>query len=150
MRHSCKPARFPIGCPPRQPSSPLRYALGFTLIEMMIVIAIISILVGVGVGMYEQSLRRARESVLAQDLRTMREAIDNFTMDKQQAPQSLQDLVEGHYLRQVPVDPITRQADWVPHYGETVISPDQTGTGIDDVQSASDRIASDGRPYNTW
>lgn len=123
---------------------------GFTLIEMMIVIAIIMILVGIGVGLYQNSLQRARESVLKTDLQTMREAIDNFTMDKQQAPQSLQDLVDGHYLRQVPVDPITRQSDWVLHYGDTVISPDQTGSGVDDVHSASDQTSSEGTPYSSW
>ena len=123
---------------------------GFTLIELMIVISIILILVGIAAGMYQQSIRRARESVLKTDLQTMRNAIDNFTMDKLQAPQSLQDLADAHYIRDIPVDPITNQRDWVPHFGDTLISPEQTGTGLDDVHSNSDQIGSDGTAYNTW
>ena len=123
---------------------------GFTLIELMIVISIILILVGIAAGMYQQSIRRARESVLKQDLQTMRNAIDNFTMDKLQAPQSLQDLADAHYLRDIPIDPFTNQRDWVAHFGDTLISPEQTGTGLDDVHSNSDQIGSDGTPYNTW
>jgi general secretion pathway protein G len=123
---------------------------GFTLIELMIVIAIIVILVGMAAGMYNKTVQHARESVLRKDLQTMREAIDNYTMDKQQAPQSLQDLVDAGYLRSVPIDPIDQQNDWVPHMSDQVITPDQTGTGIDDVHSGSDQNGSDGTPYNTW
>jgi len=123
---------------------------GFTLIELMIVISIILILVGIAAGMYQQSIRRAREAVLKQDLQTMRTAIDNYTMDKLQAPQSLQDLADAHYLRELPIDPFTQQRDWVAHFGDTLISPEQTGTGVDDVHSNSDQIGSDGTPYNTW
>jgi general secretion pathway protein G len=123
---------------------------GFTLIEMLIVISIIFILMGMAAGMYSRSIQHAREAVLKKDLQTLREAIDNYTLDKQQAPQSLQDLVDGHYLRQVPMDPVTHKDDWVPHYGDTVMSPDQTGTGIDDIHSSSEQISSDGTPYNTW
>jgi len=125
-------------------------AVGFTLIELMIVISIILILVSIGIGMYQRSIQGARESVLKEDLQTMRQAIDNYTLDKQQAPQSLQDLVDGHYLRSVPVDPICRQ-EWVLHFSDTVISPDQSGSGIDDVHSACDGTGlSDPTPYNTW
>jgi general secretion pathway protein G len=123
---------------------------GFTLIELMIVIAIIIILVGMAAGMYSKTVQHARESVLRKDLQTMREAIDNFTLDKQQAPQSLQDLVDAGYLRSVPVDPISQQNDWVLHYSDTVITPDQSGTGVDDVHSGSDQMGADGTPYNTW
>ena len=123
---------------------------GFTLIELMIVISIILILVGIAAGMYQQSIRKARESVLKQDLQTMRAAIDNYTMDKLQAPQSLQDLADAHYLRELPIDPFTQQRDWVAHFGDTLMTPDQTGTGVDDVHSNSDQIGSDGTPYNTW
>jgi general secretion pathway protein G len=123
---------------------------GFTLMELMIVLAIIVILVGMAAGIYTKTVQHARESVLKKDLQTMREAIDNYTLDKQQAPQSLQDLVDGHYLRQVPIDPINQQNDWVLHYGDAVLSPDQTGTGVDDVHSGSDQISSDGTAYSTW
>ena len=123
---------------------------GFTLIELMIVISIIMILVGIAAGMYQQSIRRAREAVLKQDLQTMRTAIDNYTMDKLQAPQALNDLADAHYLRELPIDPFTQQRDWVAHFGDTVISPEQTGTGVDDVHSNSDQTGSDGTPYNTW
>jgi general secretion pathway protein G len=123
---------------------------GFTLIELMIVIAIIAILVGMAAGIYTKTVQHARESVLKKDLQTMREAIDNYTLDKQQAPQSLQDLVDAHYLRQVPVDPVNQQDDWVLHYGDMVLSADQTSTGVDDVHSGSDQVGTDGTPYNNW
>lgn len=122
---------------------------GFTLIELMIVISIILILIGMAVGMYQRSIQHAREAVLKKDLQTMREAIDSYTLDKQQAPQSLQDLVDGRYLRQIPVDPVCRQ-DWVLHYSDTVLSPDQTGTGVDDVHSSCEQNSSDGSSYTTW
>ncbi len=127
-----------------------RGARGFTLIELMIVISIIVILVGIAAGMYQASVRKARESVLKTDLQTMRNAIDNYTMDKLQAPQSLQDLADSHYLRELPIDPFTQQRDWVAHFGDTVMSPEQTGVGVDDLHSNSDQIGSDGTPYNTW
>jgi general secretion pathway protein G len=123
---------------------------GFTLIELMIVVSIILILIGMAVGMYQTSLKHARETVLRKDLQTMREAIDNYTLDKQQAPQSLQDLVDAHYLRNIPNDPMTNSPDWVVHTSDTVISADQTGTGIDDVHSGSEAASTDGTAYNTW
>jgi general secretion pathway protein G len=122
---------------------------GFTLLELMIVVSIIMILMGMAVGIYTRQLQHAKEAVLKKDLQTMREAIDGYTLDKQQAPQSLQDLVDQHYLRSLPADPVCH-AEWVPHYGDTVMSPDQTGTGIDDVHSGCDGTASDGSAYNTW
>ena len=127
-----------------------RGARGFTLIELMIVMTIISILVGMATIIYDQTVKRARESVLKQDLATLRQAIDNYTLDKQQAPQSLDDLVEAHYLREVPVDPVCRKNDWVVHMGDTVLSPDQTSTGVDDVHSGCEVTALDGTSYTTW
>jgi len=123
---------------------------GFTIIELMVVMLIISILIGIAAISYDKTVWRARESVLKQDLQTMRQAIDNYTLDKQQAPQSLDDLVDAHYLREVPMDPITRQKDWVTHVGDTVLSPEQSGSGLDDVHSNSEQIGSDGKPYNAW
>ncbi len=125
-------------------------ATGLTRIELMIVMTIISILVGMATIIYDQTVKRARESVLKQDLATLRQAIDNYTLDKQQAPQSLDDLVEAHYLREVPVDPVCRKNDWVPHIGDTVLSPDQTSTGVDDVHSGYEAMALDGTSYTTW
>lgn len=116
----------------------------------MIVVSIIIILIGMAAGMYQRSILHARESVLKKDLMTIREAIDNYTMDKAQAPQSLDDLVHGGYLRQIPIDPITQQPDWVTHVSETVLDPNQTGTGIDDVHAGNDMVSTDGTPYSSW
>ena len=127
-----------------------RGARGFTLIELMIVMMIISILIGMAAIIYDKTVKRARESVLRQDLQTMRQAIDNYTLDKQEAPQSLDDLVDAHYLREVPVDPVCNKKDWVPHIGDTVLSPDQTSTGVDDVHSGCETNGSDGTSYTTW
>lgn len=123
---------------------------GFTIIELMVVMLIISILIGIAAIAYDKTVMRARESVLKQDLQTMRQAIDNYTLDKQQAPQSLEDLVDAHYLREIPTDPISRQKDWVTHVGDMVLSPEQSGSGIDDVHSGSDQTGSDGKPYSNW
>ncbi len=123
---------------------------GFTLIELMIVITIILILLGIAAGRYTQSVHRAREAVLRQDLYELRKAIDNYTLDKQAAPQSLDDMVQAKYLHSVPIDPMTRQADWVPVFENVVLSPDQNSTGMTDVHSNSGEIALDGTAYNTW
>lgn len=116
----------------------------------MIVISIIVILIGMAAGMYQRTILHTRETVLKKDLMTMREAIDNYTLDKQQAPQSLDDLVQGGYLRQVPLDPITQQNDWVVNTSDKVMTPEQTGGGIDDVHAGTDMISSDGSAYSSW
>ncbi len=123
---------------------------GFTLIELMIVMLIMSILIGIAAIAYDKTVVKARESVLKQDLQTMRQAIDNYTMDKQQAPQSLEDLVDAHYLREIPIDPVSQQKDWVLHFGDTVLTAEQSGTGVDDVHSGSEVVGSNGEAYNTW
>jgi len=123
---------------------------GFTLIELLIVISIILILVGIAAGNYQRTIVRSRETVLKQDLVEMRKAIDNYTMDKQAAPQSLEDLVPD-YLRILPEDPITHAKDWVPEVESVVLSPDQAGTGITNVHSASDKVSPfEGTAYNSW
>jgi general secretion pathway protein G len=127
-----------------------RGARGFTILELMIVMMIISILIGMAAVAYDKTVKHSREAVLRQDLQTMRQAIDNYTLDKQQAPQSLDDLVEAHYLREVPIDPVCHQKDWVTHIGDTVLSPDQTSTGVDDVHSGCEQNGSDGTSYTTW
>ena len=108
---------------------------GFTLLEIMIVITIILILLTLAAGRYEKTVLRAKESALKQDLRVMRAAIDQYTLDKQTAPQSLEDLVSAGYLREIPTDPITRLKDWRVDVESVVISPEQQGTGITDVHS---------------
>ncbi len=125
---------------------------GFTLLEMMIVLAIIFILVGMAAGRYDRSIQRAKEATLKSDLKTMREAIEQFTLDNQAAPQSLEDLVSGKYkyLREIPTDPMTQKKDWRPVVEDVVLSPDQATTGITDVRSNSDKVSSEGTPYNAW
>jgi len=123
---------------------------GFTLIELLIVISIILILVGMAATNYRRTIIRANETVLKQDLVEMRKAIDNYTLDKQAAPQSLDELVPD-YLRSIPKDPITQTTDWVPDVEPVVLSPDQAGTGITNVHSASDKVSPfEGTAYNTW
>src|SRR5246500_690723 len=87
---------------------------GFTLIELMIVISLILILVSISIPAYNQSILRAKESVLKQDLFQLRSLISQYTLDKQKAPQSLDDLVQAGYIKQIPNDPTTGEADWEP------------------------------------
>lgn len=129
----------------------MRSPRGFTLIELMIVISIILILIAIAVPAYQQSVIRAKEAVLRQDLKTMRDQIDNYTMDKEKAPQSLQDLVDAGYLRSIPKDPFTGTSDtWQTESSDTLQSLDQTEPGITDVHSGSSATGSDGTAYNTW
>src|SRR5215470_16544080 len=127
-----------------------RREAGFTLLELMIVISIIFILIGMAVGQYGKTVQHAREAALHTDLQTMRQAIDNYTLDRLSPPQSLEDLRDAKYLREVPVDPITQAKDWVLEYGDTVLTPDQNGSGITDVHSASPANSLEGTAYNTW
>ena len=117
---------------------------------MVIVISIILILLSFAIPNYVQSVARAREAVLKDDLFTLRSTIDQYTMDKQQAPQSLDDLVSAGYLRSIPKDPTTNEANWVADQCETYMSIDQTQTGICDVHSASSGTSSEGTPYSSW
>ena len=124
---------------------------GFTLVELMIVMAIIGVLAVVAVPSYVGALRHAREAVLKEDLHILRYAIHSYTMDKQKAPQALDDLVQEGYLKTIPEDPMTRSTStWVTDSSDAMHSLDQTDPGIDDVHSGSQESGSDGQPYSTW
>lgn len=120
---------------------------GFTLLEMMVVMTIIVTIVSIAVPFYSSAIVRARESVLRSNLLTIRSVIDQYTYDKETPPQSLQDLVEEGYLREVPIDPITQSRDtW-----ELIIETGPTGeSGLFDVRSGSDETSLAGTPYNEW
>jgi general secretion pathway protein G len=128
-----------------------RKSAGFTLVELMIVMAIIMVLAVVAVPSYIAAMRAAREAVLKEDLHVLRTAIDSFTADKQKAPQSLDDLVTEGYLKNIPDDPMTRSKEtWVVEQNTDLHSVDQTDPGIDDVHSGSQEQGSNGQPYSTW
>ena len=128
-----------------------RQDAGFTLIALMIVMAIIGVLTLIAVPSYIQAVKHAREAVLKEDLQTIRAAIDSYTMDKQKAPQALDDLVQDGYLKVVPEDPMTRSnTTWVTDSSDSMHALDETDPGIDDVHSGSALAGSDGQPYNTW
>jgi general secretion pathway protein G len=124
---------------------------GFSLLELMIVLTIIMILASIAAGRYDRSVQRSREAVLKQDLYTMRQAIQQYTLDKQAAPASLDDLVSSKYIGQIPVDPITRAKDWHADSEDILLTPEQTSAGITDVHSASDAISPfENTAYSTW
>jgi general secretion pathway protein G len=124
---------------------------GFTMLELMVVMAIILILATIGAGQYQKSLLRAKEAALKHDLFVMRQAIDQYTLDKEQAPQSLDDLVSAGYMREIPVDPLTRRKEWNTISEEVLSTPEQTATGITDVHSTSDAVSPfENTAYSSW
>ena len=125
-------------------------SFGFTLIELMIVIAIMAILIAVAVPAYQSSVIRAREAVLRENLFQLRSLIQQYTLDKQKAPQALEDLISAGYLRKIPNDPITGQPDWTVDQEEVLDSVDQQEPGVSDVHSSSSATASDGTAYSSW
>ena len=128
-----------------------RGARGYTLIELIIVMAIISILLATAVPMYQKSLLRTKESLLKNNLFTLRTVIDEYTFDKQKAPQTLQDLVDQGYLRGVPLDPMTGSSDtWRVIMEDSVSTVDQTQPGVYDVRSGSGLKSLEGTPYSEW
>jgi general secretion pathway protein G len=125
---------------------------GFTLLELIIVISIMAILVSIAVPNFTISIKQSREAVLRQNLFTLRSVISQYTLDKQKAPQSLEDL-QAQYLKPIPKDPMTGQADWQVEQCEqdTISSPDEQGEGgICDVHSASSQIGTNGNAYDKW
>ena len=128
-----------------------RTAAGFTLIELMIVMALIVVLASIGLAMYTNSQIRAREAVLSEDLFRMRDAIDQYYADKNRYPASLDALVTDKYLRAIPVDPFTNSSEtWQTTLSEGDPANPSAEPGIFDVKSGSDRVGSDGRPYADW
>jgi len=124
---------------------------GFTLIEMMIVMSIIVILIGIAIPFYQKSLIRAKETVLAGNIHAMRDAIDEYSYDKQKAPKSLQDLVTDGYLREVPKDPIVgNSTDWKIIMEDAGQAVNSTEPGIYDIHSSSSAKSLEGTPYSDW
>jgi general secretion pathway protein G len=128
-----------------------RNSRGFTLIELLVVVAIIGILAAVAVGQYQRNITKAKEAVLKENLFTMRTQINNYFADKGRYPMDLQELVEDHYLRDVPMDPITgSNSTWVQEYADLGDEDISTEPGIADVRSGADGYASDGSSYGDW
>jgi general secretion pathway protein G len=124
---------------------------GYTLIELMIVMAIISIMVSIAVPLYQKALVRTKESLLKNNLFTLRTVIDEYTFDKKKAPQQLTDLVNEGYLRAVPIDPITgSDQTWKTIMEDALTAVDETQPGIWDVRSGADQKSLEGTPYSEW
>jgi len=125
---------------------------GFTLLELMVVLTLILILAAIAAPSYRVAIVRAREAVLKDDLFTMRKLIDQYTLDKNQPPESLDDLVQGGYLRGgLPVDPFTgSNQTWQVDIEEVPLSPEQTVPGVVDVHSGSNAQSLEGTPYSSW
>jgi general secretion pathway protein G len=128
-----------------------RGARGFTFVEMMVVMTIITILMTIAIPIYNRSIVRAKESVLHNNLQTLRTVIDHFTYDKQKAPQNLQDLVAEGYLTKIPVDPMVgNNQSWRTIMEDAAQSVNQSEPGIFDVKSGSDKMGLDGTPLADW
>src|SRR5882757_10821748 len=127
-----------------------RSTSGFTFVELMVVVTIIVILISMAIPIYNRSIIRAKESVLHNNLTTIRTVIDNYTYDKQKAPQSLQDLVTEGYFTKIPIDPMTGNNQWRTIMEDAAQTVNQSEPGIFDVKSMSDRIGLDGTPYSDW
>ena len=117
----------------------------------MIVMLIIGVLAGIAIPSFIAAQKNAREAALKEDLHVLRDAIDSYTIDKNKAPQSLDDLVQSGYLKSIPKDPMTHSTEtWVTSTDDTLQSIDQTEPGVNDVHSGSQETGSDGQPYSSW
>ena len=124
---------------------------GFTIMELMVCMAIVLVVISVAVPLYQKSVLRARESVLRQNLTSMRLVIDEYTYDKQKAPQQLEDLVREGYLRQMPMDPVAgNSTSWKVIMEDASASASQSEPGIFDVRSSSEKTSLEGTPYSDW
>ena len=134
-----------------RPALSNRRRFGFTFLELMIVMAIIAVLMAVALPIYTRAIQRSKESVLKNNLFTLRTVIDEYTYDKQKAPQTLQDLVSDGYLREVPMDPMTGSSDsWKIIQEDPSNTVNQQQPGIYDVRSGSDKTSLEGTPYSDW
>jgi len=123
---------------------------GFTLIEMMVAISVMIILLGVTIPIYSASIRKAREDNFRQNLETLNRMIFQYTLDKQKAPKSLDDLTSAGYIEKVPED-ITGTQSWeLEEDDSTIISLRQTEGGVYGVHSASNHLGSNGKAYSEW
>jgi general secretion pathway protein G len=135
----------------RRPKFTLASAAGFTLIELLVVVSLVVLLASLGMNQYKNSQTYAKEAVLKEDLFRMRDAIDQYHVDKNKYPQSLEDLVSDGYLREIPKDPITQSSDtWQSVPAEPDPSNPSAEPGIYDVKSGSDGTALDGTQYADW
>jgi len=123
---------------------------GYTLLELMIVVAIVGILVTLAIPMFQQSAMKAKEAALKQNLFTMRAVIDQFYADRGDYPESLESLVEEKYLRAIPVDPFTKSATTWNEIYEEQEEGDDSPAGVYDIKSGSDGLALNGTPYKEW
>jgi general secretion pathway protein G len=128
-----------------------RSTRGFTLIELLIVITLLVVLASIGLPTYQNSVKRAREATLKEDLFRMRDAIDQYYADKIKYPQSLQDLVTDGYLREIPKDPITDSRDtWTTVAAEPDPNNPAAEPGIYDVKSGAETTSLEGTNYSEW